>query len=331
MNSTRVAFFTTEYSPFQVELARAINEADRGIKYDVWFLNNNHSRPQHWRSTEGTETDAVRTAPSRTSDKELWPWIMKEMDKFSPAVVISGGVRGLPMKATRIVRSDVASCSYAGAWLEQPLPTKNVLKKAAKHVSYKMALSPLDFVLAIGDRALSYYRRCNSNSHFVPYGSDLEPCFELSDRRLKSDKLRILFSGGLVERHDFPLIMESLRDLHKQVGDRFEFVVSGHGPEEATITKYLEAYPPLKSAVRYHRTFQNWNDRLLPFAENDVLLYTTKHAGWGLVVPEAMASGMPVVASEFAEAGRFLVDHEVNGLLVNRSRRLRLTLSLIHI
>ena len=40
------------------------------------------------------------------------------------------------------------------------------------------------------------------------------------------------------------------------------------------------------------------------------------HSGWGLVIPEALAAGMPVITTRGVEAGRYYVEHMINGIFV---------------
>lgn len=74
--------------------------------------------------------------------------------------------------------------------------------------------------------------------------------------------------------------------------------------------------PALAQAISFDREFATWNERLRPFAASDVLVLPSFHAGWGLVIPEALGSGMPVITTRGVEAARYYVEAGVNGLLV---------------
>ncbi|MEP4703815.1 MAG: glycosyltransferase, partial [Hyphomicrobiales bacterium] len=110
---------------------------------------------------------------------------------------------------------------------------------------------------------------------------------------------------------------EGFQKLLAAKGPCFELIISGDGPEQKIIDTYCNNNPELKKTIRYERVFNRWQDRLNPFLESDVFIYPTQHAGWGIVVPEAMAAGLAVISSDKAEASRYLIDHERNGMIVN--------------
>jgi glycosyltransferase involved in cell wall biosynthesis len=52
------------------------------------------------------------------------------------------------------------------------------------------------------------------------------------------------------------------------------------------------------------------------FSRADVFVIPSRHDGWGVVVNQALAAGLPIITSEAVGAGLDLVEHEVNGLRV---------------
>jgi glycosyltransferase involved in cell wall biosynthesis len=310
----RIAFVTTQVSPFQVELAEAIN-ANSSVNYKVIFTSKENTRPAHWLDMGATIAKLSSTVPSETSEQGVSQWALDELRAFKPDVVLIGGVRGKPYDIGMTYRQQNAGV-HVGFWLEQPLRSTRLVHKVLRWFDYAWRLRRADFVLAIGDRAHSYYRQLNSNTHFVPYGSDLSPCFKLALPKTRNAKIRFLFSGGLHERHNFPLIMACFSKLLISRGPIFEFVVSGRGDQQGIIDAACEADPALEALVRYDRDFETWHQRLDPFLYSDVFLYPTNHAGWGIVIPEAMAAGLLVISSRGAEASRYLIDHGATGLLV---------------
>lgn len=49
------------------------------------------------------------------------------------------------------------------------------------------------------------------------------------------------------------------------------------------------------------------------YAGHDVLAVPSRYDGWGMVVPEGLASGMPVICSDQVGAGHDLVKSGING------------------
>ncbi|HET9960429.1 MAG TPA: glycosyltransferase, partial [Polyangiaceae bacterium] len=86
--------------------------------------------------------------------------------------------------------------------------------------------------------------------------------------------------------------------------------------EQAQIDSALTRCPALRHVLRYDREFATWEDRLRPFRSSHVFLYPTRYAGWGLVIPEAMAAGSVVLSTPEAEASAYFVRHRVNGIFL---------------
>lgn len=311
-----IVLVTTQVAPFQVELAEAVNAADPNVRYRVIFTRAQNQRPPHWLDL-GERIDTLTViAPADITPDRLRDWTVGELAKLKPDTIVIGGVRGVPSDAARAYRAGKDPSVKLGMWMEPPLRNTSLLHRAARRVDYRRRLAAVDFVLAIGDRAHAYYRGCNRNTHFVPYGSGLSACLDLKLPKPRGERTKFLFSGGLHARHNFPLIMKGFEQLLAQRGPCFEFIVSGDGPEQAVIDAALERTPGLRPLVRYERVFSRWMQRLDPFLESHVFVYPTNHAGWGLVIPEAMAAGNTVIATRGAEAARYLVEDGVNGLMI---------------
>lgn len=313
---TKIVLVSTQVAPFQLELAHAAN-AMPGIEYRAVFTQSENKRPAYWLDLDEHIENFSVIAPSEVvSPEQREAWTVAELRKLAPDVLLVGGVRGPHVSAAFAFRRAHAPDIPVGMWMEPPLRNEKLTHTALRRLDYLGRLRKADFVLAIGDRAHAYYRGCNANTHFVPYGSDLSHCLELALPKPRADKVRFLFSGGLHARHNFPLIMEAFSKLLERRGPVFEFVISGDGPEKAVIDASIASNPALGRLVHYDRDFTGWMERLRPFREAHVFIYPTAHAGWGIVIPEAMAAGNPVIASANAEAARYLVTDGVDGLIV---------------
>ena len=78
---------------------------------------------------------------------------------------------------------------------------------------------------------------------------------------------------------------------------------------------------PLGERVRF-LGFQSWRDLPKHYADADCA--PSRYDGWGLIVPEAMASGLPVIGTDRTGAAREFVRDGHNGLLVSAGRDLPL-------
>jgi glycosyltransferase involved in cell wall biosynthesis len=270
-------------------------------------------RGPHWAS------EIAKYPHLHRRDAEVSPeaWLCRVFESTTPTVVVAGGVRDSVAKlALRMSHEQTILC---GIFAEQPNPASFPLSalKAALYRFNLQANRPR-FVLAVGDRAQSFYRRHCPAECLVfnfPYHQDLSFAMSLPQAAATSP-VRFLFSGRLLKRNSIAEMTWAFSKLSTEYPGEFEWVVSGEGPEESTIRREMQANPRFAGTVSFERTFIEWNDRLAPFSRSHVLMLPSRHSGWGLVVPEALASGLPVVSTRHVESARYYVDDGYNGWLI---------------
>lgn len=313
MSRPVVLFVTSYVSPFMTELAAAVNELGE-IELHVAYVETaqfaNHGA--HW-NTAPDRPDAHR----RTEDLSMAEFLRRLFAAHRPQVVICGYGRGLAYETTFTLCR--AAKAVFGVFAEQPMRDGRLkyLARAAYYAALWRRLPPA-FVLAVGDRAVRFYRRLLREPEaalFFPYYQDLRPVLAIPDRPPR-EKLHFLFSGRLAAQHGIRGLATAFEKLARTHPGRFHWCVSGVGPEERWIRRAMTRSPTLAQAVGFDREFATWNDRLRPFADSDVLVLPSFHAGWGLVIPEALGSGMPVITTRGVEAARHYVEAGVNGLLI---------------
>ena len=131
----------------------------------------------------------------------------------------------------------------------------------------------------------------NSNSIFtVHYGFD--DTYRPKVTRFKNDILNFLFIGRLVPQKDVPTLLKAFQiNLQKYPFDKLTIV--GGGPLSSELRQ-------LCTTLRISHCI-NWIGRVSNvnyfYSSNDIFVLTSRYEGFGLVLLEALASNIPIIAS----------------------------------
>ncbi|MEI8235400.1 MAG: glycosyltransferase family 4 protein [Verrucomicrobiota bacterium] len=143
--------------------------------------------------------------------------------------------------------------------------------------------------------------------HVIPYGAppSLAAAPEPAASSARGGPLRVLFVGGLGQRKGLSYLLEAVRMLGRGV----ELTLVGMKPTEACA--------PLNAALRRHRWIPTLPHEgiLREMSRHDVFVFPSLFEGFGLVLLEALAQGLPVIATEHT-AGPDLVEEGVSGFIV---------------
>jgi starch synthase len=137
-----------------------------------------------------------------------------------------------------------------------------------------------------------------------PYGVNLQ-LFHPSPAPRRQRKLRFLFLGSISARKGVPLLLEAWRNLASK--DAELWIV---GPINEHARLLIPALPNLRIVGSYpHRELP----KLLH--QCDVLVFPSYCEGFGLVLLEALASGLPIITTD-ATAGPDLIKDGIEGRLI---------------
>ena len=169
-------------------------------------------------------------------------------------------------------------------------------------------------IIAIGSEAKSdYQRRFPVTPIFeLPYYCSINK-FRTHPQSRRSNEVRLLFCGQMIERKGFDLLLDAYTKIHDRI-PHLRLTLAGR--ETPFSRSLLGALP---SPIR--RTIDNIGfqipDRLPKvFASSDIFVLPSRHDGWGVVINQALAAGLPIVATDAVGAARDLVSDSVNGFIV---------------
>jgi glycosyltransferase involved in cell wall biosynthesis len=321
---TRIAFINGAVSPFQCDVARAA--ARRGLDLQLLFNSRPslHGRPKHWENWHTVSEDMARfgrVAPHGINEGQMIAWFAAQLEELRPDIVIAASYK--PWARDAALAYAKAHGLPLGLWAEQPQPAP-WWKTVAKRAYIARQMRGYDFCFAIGERAASIYGTALGNhdrTFMIPYAQDLD-AFDPAQRPARTDDdLRVLFSGGFHERHNFDLIVEAMKRIETMgLPRKTRYLFSGNGPERKRLDDLVRENPSLGERIEiYDQPFRTFEERAKHYLLADLFLYPSRHAGWGLVVPEAMAAGMPIISTTNVEAARFYVEHGMNGVFVDQT------------
>jgi glycosyltransferase involved in cell wall biosynthesis len=187
--------------------------------------------------------------------------------------------------------------------------------RAWAHKNIRNARAP---IWGVGEWGVEGYRREFGDKHRylnVSYFSNLDRFFTIERTFPRRRPVRFLFSGSLIFRKGVDILASAFRALLRE-GIDAELHFFGSGPLERTIANQSGYFA---EKVHMHG-FRRWNQLVDAYAQGDVLCAPSRYDGWGLVVPEALAAGMPVITTDRTGSGRELIT-SANGWVVSAGDR----------
>lgn len=150
----------------------------------------------------------------------------------------------------------------------------------------------------------------------VPYFSDLERFAPGGKAVRPKGERRVLFSGSLIARKGVDLLADAFAAVATG-RPQLRLAIVGGGPLEPMLRHKLAA---CAGQVQF-LGFRQWRDLPGAYHEADILVAPSRYDGWGLIVPEGLAAGLPVIATNQMGAALELVRAGVNGWLLGAGER----------
>ncbi len=162
-----------------------------------------------------------------------------------------------------------------------------------------------DAIVTLTQGDAKNWQRVSRNVHVIPNIVHLNDTGRYSDCTNK----RAIFVGRLVEQKGIPDLIKVWRIVNQRYPD-WQLDVFGNGQLDSIPDIKLLVHPPTSSIME-------------EYINSSMLLMTSVYEPFGLVLPEAMSCGVPVVAFDCPYGPADIIAHESNGFLVpNRDTNL---------
>lgn len=313
MSAPSVVVVTNQTSPYQVEFMDAIARAGK-IDLHVVYLHSQRPGRQWTPPAIGHQHRILDGQRERLA--EVRPWISN-----TDLVVMAYYQNPF---ATEMLRERAGSGRAWCFWGERMGATKFAIAGALYRRWKLRALhNSRAAIWGIGEFALERYRRefgtkrvyCN-----VPYFSDLS---RFARRGMSSERAgsetgaprTVLYSGSLILRKGVDLLAEAFARVAPAY-PHLRLLVMGEGELRPAMETRLQA---VADQVQF-AGFQDWQALPEFYGKADVLCAPSRHDGWALVVPEALAAGLPVIATDRMGAALDLIEPGCNGWRIEAGR-----------
>ncbi|MGE0826592.1 MAG: glycosyltransferase family 4 protein [Candidatus Binatia bacterium] len=225
-----------------------------------------------------------------------------------------------------VVHFHTARAHALSHWLYQ-LPSRRIVTRRMDYalrtsaLTRRLYLQNVDAVVAIsqGVRAALLAGGIPAERiHLIPSGVDItrltpDPQLRARQRAVHSitgDEILVLVVGALVDRKDHHTLLQAAHSLQDS-GAHFRYFICGDGPLRPSLESEVRV---LGLTTSIH--FLGFCPDIVPYlAAADIFVHVPLWEGLGIAVIEALAAGLPVVASRVGGIPE-LIDGRTTGLLV---------------
>lgn len=187
-----------------------------------------------------------------------------------------------------------------------PIYKSIFLKKVLSEAAFIVVPTP-DYVEIMSKK----YNLHKTKFKVIPYGVDLSQ-FKKSSHKLHNP-IRLLYVGRLTIQKNIPLLLQSIKNIIDKHIFQIELHIVGDGEAKKHIKQTVKDLK-LNSNVVIHGKLTG-SDLQQIYSNSDIFILPSVYESFGIVLLEAMASGVPVIVSNIP-AVRNVVVHGKTGLLV---------------
>ena len=298
----KVALLTEIPAPYRIPLFNALASTD-GVDLEVLFLAERDPRRQY--PVYSTEFLFERRVLPGSGLLARGRWVVlsrgarPELDRFDPDVVLLGGWNqpafwtGLRWAARR--QRPVL------LWVESTARDERSGNPLLERLKRRAVASAAGFLVP-GRAAQEYVESLGVPPERIviaPNAVDLSIFSVEADRRGR-DGCTFLYVGRFSQEKGVDVLLRAFRDVPGRL------VLAGTGPQEEQVRALADDRVELLGHVARE-------DLPALYASADCLVLPSRSEAWGMVLNEAAAAGLPLVATEAAGGGYDLIEQGVNG------------------
>lgn len=314
----RLAILTNMVPPYRAPIFERLAE-----RFDTIVLLSGHEDNRYWESATASKLRMksvsgfiwkmnMRGHEGRVAEERylhIHPGYAWDLLKFRPDAIISAemGTRSAIAVLYGLVFRKPVWILWLGGIRTNEIRGKSILRRAGRRFFFSRLVRHW---WSFGETSTEYLLRLGvPRERIVQTQNPVRESLFASDGSkypLESPQPRVLFVGRLIENKGIYQLLATAADLYRE-GHQFSLVVVGNGPERArfeekakqtgfTGMELIQWVPPEEMSSVYRAC--------------DFLIFPTLDDVWGLVVNEALLSGLPVAASIYAGCATELLPAE---------------------
>jgi glycosyltransferase involved in cell wall biosynthesis len=190
---------------------------------------------------------------------------------------------------------------------------RNTLYNSARRLVMRLVRSA-DGIIATGRLAQeAYTAQFGSSDHIfsLPYLINHDEFMKIQRVNRPLGPVRFMTCGELIHRKGIDTVISAFQRAAR-VNLDISLVIVGDGVERTPLAALISDVYRDRIVFRGAVPFR---ERADAFAEADVFIHSARHEGWGVVIQEAMAAGLPVIATKQTGAAHELIKPGHNGFL----------------
>jgi glycosyltransferase involved in cell wall biosynthesis len=257
--------------------------------------------PGRWRHPRGFEEQLEVHFPLDT---------LQQLRRFGADIVISNELGFRTLLAVLYTR--LRPSARVIAWTEVTELSEHG-RGLARNLLRKVLRNNIHAFLALGTGGAQYIKSLGVDEERIfklAYTTDVQQFAQNTLTRQRRQARRLLYVGQLIRRKGLDYFIPALSrwaDAHPDI--QVEFVLAGDGPLRAS----LESAPRARNIQMIFLGSVSYENLPQVYADADIFVFPTLVDTWGVVVNEAMAAGLPVLGSIYAQAVTEMVEQDHTG------------------
>ncbi|MGA0560260.1 glycosyltransferase family 4 protein [Larkinella sp. VNQ87] len=322
MARLRLSFYTNIPTPYQQDFFKALAEYfDLTVVYYAqtekgrqWTINN---EDKSYQVSFLNDTLMAKAIQNKIKDYHFsWSIIRQVLTDRSDYIILSGAY-WIPntMVALPILKAKGKVVSFLGERLQ--VPKTKIQKHLKSFVLLPLKLG-INRLLLGGKNAIDTYSEFGFNLPyaFIPYNIDVcrfdknylnkQKIISLQLKYKSQGEFLLLSSGSL----DYRKNMESLVRVVKKINGPIGLIIIGDGPNRSALENEVADVKNIHLAG-----FVQADELPYYYAIADAFVFASRYDGWGVVINEAIAAGLPVVSSNQVGAAQEWIKDGLNGYI----------------